>query len=132
VTLAKMKITIVVLVFFTCLSGSTAVYSQDDDTIQYIHGLPETGEDTLQAPPRDDFQPTDSFVEIAVEQLPQALVKTLNDDAVYAGWENSIVQLDKNTGNYWIQIQKGDVIRYFCFNQQGKIVSMDERNVAED
>ena len=120
----------IVLLFF--LLTGLPVLAQDDDTIQYIHGLPETGEDTSQQVPQQDMAPADSMVEIGVEQLPRDLFKTLNKEPQFAGWQNDVLQLDKNTGLYWLHMRRGNVVRSYGFNQHGKPVSMTEKTIQED
>jgi hypothetical protein len=122
---------ICMLSFLFVLSVSLTVFSQDDDTIQYIHGLPETGEDTAQQIITQDFAPADSVVEVSVEQIPQALFKTLSEGPQYAGWQNHIIQLDKNTELYWLHIRSGRNVRSYGFSPNGKPVSYRETTLKE-
>ena len=106
--------------------------SQDDDTIQYIHGLPETGEDTAQQVPQEDLAPADSMVQIGVDQVPRELLKTLTKEPQFSGWQNDVLLLDKNTGLYWLHMKRGNVRRSYGFNNNGKPVSMNEKTIHED
>jgi hypothetical protein len=108
------------------------VLGQDDDTLQYIYGLPETGEDTSQQIPQHDLAPADTMVQIGVEQVPRELLRTLSKEPQFAGWQNDVLQLNKNTGLYWLHMRRGNVMRSYGFNRHGKPVSMNEKTIQED
>lgn len=121
--------TTIAVLFLTILS----VCGQDDDTVQYIHGLPQTGEDTVtQTITKDDVAPTDSIVQLSVEQLPRELVKALNDNSLYKGWEKHTLQIDKNTGLYWLHIRDRRRVRSYAFDGEGHVVSVNERTLSKD
>ena len=109
----------------------TAARAQDDDTLQFVHGLPLTGEDTVQATPQQDLAPTDSIVNLSAEQIPTPLYKELDDGPQYRGWRKGLLQLDRNTGLYWIHIDDGKVRRSYGFSKDGKPVSVNEKNISE-
>ena len=104
-----------------------SVFAQDDDTIQFHHGLPEEQEDTVSKIQQQDFKPTDNFVEISAEQVPQELYKTLNREKLFKGWEHQVLQLDKNTGTYWLQIKDNARVRSYGLTAEGKIISVREK-----
>ena len=104
---------------------------QDDDSIQYIHGLPETVEDTAQAVDQEDFLPADSLVEISPEQLPRELFRTLNEEPQFEGWENGNIQRDKNTKLFWLHLRSDSVSRSYGFAPNGKVVSVEEKSLKE-
>jgi hypothetical protein len=108
---------------------SLTMYGQDDDTVQYIHGLPETGEDTSQRIPQEDLAPAHSLVNISVQQIPKDLFKKLNDEPQFEGWQAGIIQLDKNTGLFWIHIKADSVTRSYGFNAEGKPVTVREKDI---
>jgi hypothetical protein len=117
--------------FAVCILLCNVAFSQDDDTIQYIHGLPESVEDTSQQIPQD-FPPRDQFVEISIEQIPQELYETLTEQPLYKGWQNQVMLLDKNTGLYWLRMKTKDVVRLYGFNANGKSVSFNEITLKQN
>jgi hypothetical protein len=123
----KVLVTALILVIIPII-----VCAQDDDTIQYIHGLPVTGEDTLQQIPQEDLAPADSVAQISPEQLPRELLRTLNGDSIYRGWQKHSIQLDKNTGLYWVHIRESTRVRSYGFNANGKQVSIRERTITSE
>jgi hypothetical protein len=122
-----MKLSLTSLLFFLAI----AAYGQDDDTVQYIHGLPQTGEDTVQQTPRDDIAPADSIVQLSPEQLPRDLIKALDENPLYKGWEKSTIQIDKNTGLYWLHIRDRQTVRSYGFDDEGHPVSIREKTDRE-
>jgi hypothetical protein len=125
---AQMKYAICTFILLISLT----VHGQNDDTVQYIHGLPETGEDTSQQIPQEDIAPAHSLVDISVEQLPNELFKKLNDEPQFKGWQAGIIQFDRNTRLYWVRIKEDSVIRSYGFNGQGKPVSVREKNILQE
>lgn len=124
-----MKFVITSLFF---LLTAFAAYAQDDDTVQYIHGLPQTGEDTVQQEiPQDDVAPTDSIVQLSPEQLPRELAKALGENPLYKGWEKSTIQLDRNTGLYWLHIRDQRTTRSYGFDDEGHPVTIREKTDPE-
>jgi hypothetical protein len=105
-----------------------AAGAQDDDTIRFIHGLPETGEDTSQQIPQEDLGAKDSIVQISHEQIPHALLRTLSREPQYKGWETDGLELDNNTKVYWIHITDKNTIRSYGFRDNGQLVSVREKN----
>jgi hypothetical protein len=122
---ATICITLVIL-------ATGAASAQDDDTISYVHGLPVTGEDSAQQVPQDDLHPPDSIVQISAKQIPKPLLRTLNETALYKGWQNQVVQFDKNTGLYWLHMRDKTIVRSYGFDNRGKPVSFQERTVKEE
>lgn len=106
-------------------------YGQDD-SLRYIRGLPQHGDDTVQQVPEPDYQPRDNFVEIANEQLPPAVYKTLEEGPQYHGWQDAPLMLDKNTGLYWIHFTDDSTTRSYGFNKNGDPVSVRERTKTEE
>jgi hypothetical protein len=109
---------------------SLMVHGQDDDTVQYIHGLPETGEDTAQQLPPEDVAPARALKEIPAEQLPSELFKKLNEEPQFRGWQAGIIQFDRNTNLFWVHIKEDSVMRSYGFNGEGKPVSVREKNIS--
>ena len=135
-----MRLTITIgFLFFSVLAlkgqeNDTVQYigGQDDDTVQYIHGLPQTGEDTVtQSWPKDDVAPADSIVQLSADQLPRDLVKSLDGNPLYKGWKNQTLQIDKNTGMYWIHFREQRRVRSYAFDESGHVVSLKEVTLPE-
>ena len=123
-----MKIVLIVTLYLV----SHVALCQDDDTIQYHHGLPETVEDTAQEIPQSDFNPKDSRVEISVEQLPQDVVKTLDKGPQYKGWQDGIILFDKKTELYWLQLKNDNSVRSYGFDKKGNSVSVQEKDFQDN
>jgi hypothetical protein len=111
---------------------SLMVHGQDDDTVQYTHGLPETGEDTAQQLPPEDVAPAHSLKDIPAEQLPNELFKKLNEEPQFRGWQAGIIQFDRNTNLFWVHIKEDSVMRSYGFNGEGKPVSVREKNILQE
>jgi hypothetical protein len=114
-----------------CFVSSQAAFSQDDDTIQFIHGLPETGEDTSQQLPQQDAPPADREVEVTLQQLPSALRETLAERPEYKGWQKATITLQKNTGYYIISIADSVRVRQFLLDKDGNQLSMNEKTRSD-
>lgn len=126
----KLPLAIAGLVVALSPIGNQVVWAQaDDDTIQYSHGLPITGEDTLsQAVDSIDREPKDIEIRLEPDQLPTALRRTLKRGEQYKGWERSAIFIQKNTGLYVVRITEGATTRIYRFNRNGKAVSYDEES----
>jgi hypothetical protein len=124
-----MKAWITAIILFL---GAASARGQDDDTIKYVHGLPVTGEDTLQQVPPDDVAPVDSIVQLSAEQIPRELFRELNENPLYKGWQNHTLQIDKNTGLYWLHIRDRETVRSYGFNRDGKPVSVREKSIPAE
>jgi hypothetical protein len=96
---------------------------QDDDTIRYVHGLPETGEDTLGT---SKTPPSHNLVPVSVQQVPPALHETLDSDRLFLNWRNEEILFDKNTGLYWIRFHRAGVIRSYGIARNGTVVRVEE------
>jgi hypothetical protein len=129
--MVKKRLRLCFYLFVACILLCNVAFCQDDDTIQYIHGLPESVEDTSQQIPQD-FLPRDQYLNISIEQIPQELYGTLTEQPLYKGWQNQVILLDKNTGLYWLRMRTKDVVRFYGFNANGKIVSYKETTLKQN
>lgn len=118
--------------FIFCTSISVTAFGQDDDTINYVHGLPETEDIRASDFPEHDFGPKDSVVTLSVDQLPRELTETLEEQPQYKGWRKETIVLDKNTGLYWLHIKDTTTVRSYGFNANGKPVAVRERTAKKD
>lgn len=116
------------LFLFLFIVSYTVSYSQrEDDTIQYIFGLPVTGDEDTSAP-QPDVNPEDRLMRVLPEQLPGGLKEALESDELYTGWKNSRILFDVNTRLYWVHLPRGEVIRSYAFSRSGEVVSVRERD----
>jgi hypothetical protein len=124
-----MKLSAVICFFVSLLFCAEPAFAQTD-TITYIRGLPQSGE-TSDKKDSIDHPPFNKRTNISVEQLPTSIVKTLESDKLYSGWQHGGIEFDKNTGFYHILIEEKKVIRKYVFNKDGTVISLDERNIPQ-
>jgi hypothetical protein len=110
---------------------SSALYAQDDDTIQFIQGLPVIEEDTVQQVPQPDVTPYQNKQIIKPQQLPPGVRNALNKDSLFVNWQREEILVDKNTGLYWINFNIENKRRSYGFNSRGDIVSFKETDAGK-
>jgi hypothetical protein len=113
---------------FLTLIASAPSQAQDDDTIAFKHGLPETGEDTATVV---GLRPDGELVQISAEQVPQALYKHLNSEPQFKNWANHVLLLDKKTERYWLRMKRNDTLHTYVFAPDGTTVSVDVQNISD-
>ena len=120
------------MIFIAAFCSCTAALGQTDvaDTVEYVHGLPVTGEDTIT---ENDNDLREEFLEkIPKQHIPKQLIKTLRDDALYGGWERNPVYRNRKTGLYIVTVMESDSVkRVFGFNDNGKAITFDESTVQD-
>jgi hypothetical protein len=121
----KLLITCALIVF------ATALYAQDDDTIQFIQGLPVMDEDTVQHIPQPDVAPYFNKKSIRPQQLPRRVRNALNTNDLFVNWQNEKITVDNNTGLYWIVFSNENKVRSYGFNSRGDIVSFSETDAGK-
>jgi hypothetical protein len=115
------------LIFAVCLlMASLPVVAQDDDTIQFIHCLPETGEDTAQQTAHEGALPSGHVVAVTVQQVPQPLYNALDKEKMFKGWRSQEILFDKDSKLYWINFIDGNIRRSYAFDAKGHIVTLRE------
>ena len=114
------------LVFFV-----TAGYSQKDST-RYINGLPVTAADSASAIPPSDRPPYNKLIPVPMDMLPHQVRASLEKESQYAGWRDTTVYRDKNTGIYLVPVRRIDGIRIFGLNANGEPVSFSEVSRHDD
>ena len=121
---------IAVLISGLNLAGFYTTRAQaDDDTVQYSHGLPVTGEDTLsQQTDTVDREPKDIQIKVKNDQIPAALRATLMKGEQYIGWERSAIFFERNTRLFVVRIKQGETTRIYRFNGEGNVVSYNEKS----
>jgi hypothetical protein len=72
-----------------------------------------------------DSPPYKNQIEVAREDIPVRLLKTLQRDDLYKGWENSTIYLDENTHIYMLRMKRNSTITTYGFNKNGKAVTFD-------
>jgi hypothetical protein len=104
------------------LAISEVVFSQDDST-RYINGLPVTEDDTVRQFPQDDLEPKTVLMPMQNTDLPPRLLRVLETEAQYRGWQDSIIYLEKNTGLYQIPVKYPGGVKIFGLNKNGDPVT---------
>jgi len=65
---------------------------------------------------------------MAATQLPHRVLKSLQRESIYSGWEKLPVLFDKNTGIYTVRIKAENDTIYYGLNENGKPVSYGKKN----
>lgn len=102
------------------------INAQSDSAI-YENGLPVADDDTVRNFPAYDLYPKNSELTLSKEELPHRLVKALNNDELYKGWDKLPVVYNKRTGIYSIRVIHTNDTAYYGFNDHGKPVSYGKR-----
>jgi hypothetical protein len=121
---------ILVVTILLCLNGCLMVAAQNDST-EYIYGLPVTGDDTV-SPPSGDALPKDILIRISHDKLPRQLIKMLDNEELYQGWREAPVFKARNTGLFILYLKKGNATRRYGFNERGKPVTFSETSGGVD
>src|SRR3989337_3846222 len=85
-------------------AGATSVFSQEDST-QYINGLPVSEYDTVQQFLPGDLEPKNRLTEVPPNALPSAVLEALKKEDQYKGWQDSTVYFESNTGLYLVPVK---------------------------
>jgi len=112
----------------SCLN---AVAQQDDDTIEYVQGLPETGEESDVPPVSPDEVNTQSKVSVPRSKIPAAVLDALKDTALFDGWEKQEVFYDRKIKLYRVEVRGGETARFYMLDEDGKIVSVQEKTISD-
>jgi|GEM_PF-5513888 len=108
-----------------CVLLVLQTHGQDDST-QYIDGIPVTESDTARDFPSNDFYPKDHHELIQRTKLPVQLRKVLDHNSLYHGWQQFPVYLDKNSNLYMIRIKQENILKVFGLDDHGNVVTYDE------
>src|SRR5690349_13184665 len=100
-------------------------FSQNDST-RYINGLPVTEDDTTGLFLQSDLEPKNKVTKVRRNEIPAELLKALNTDSQYQGWQDSTVYFESNTGLYLIPIKTEDGVRVYGVDRKGNPVTFDE------
>lgn len=100
-------------------------FSQNDST-RYINGLPVTEDDTTGQFLQSDLEPKNKVTKVHRNEIPAELLKALNTDSQYQGWQDSTVYFESNTGLYLIPIKTEDGVRVYGVDRKGNPVTFDE------
>lgn len=116
------------IIAFLCLSAF-AVTAQGDST-RYIFGLPVTEDDTATEFPQRDLDPANRYTPVAADQLPSDLREALETGEQYAGWKDSTIYYQKNTGLYMVPIRYEGGVKLFGLTEKGHPVTYNEITVV--
>lgn len=108
------------------LSLSVAGAWAQADSTRYINGLPVTGDDTVPNFPPTDFSPKENLVPVKARDLPPQVQAALEKGDQYAGWKDTVVYRDLNTGLFIVPVRDKDEIRIFGLSENGDPVTFDE------
>lgn len=72
-----------------------------------------------------DLNPQKDWERVYAEDLPPKLVKILQNEPQYQGWEEQPVYLDKNTGLYHVRLVDANEVRKYGFDKKGHVVTVD-------
>src|SRR5689334_15502921 len=103
---------LLMLFFFFTITG----YAQHDST-RYANGLPVSQDDTVQQFPQRDLNPVNELIRTEKREVPKKIIKRLQKDKLYEGWEKVPIYFDKNTKLYVIHIPSGNTSRTYHFNE---------------
>lgn len=104
-----------------------ASLAQEDDTIQFIQGLPEAGTDSsLYDDVRLDDPPA-HFRKVDPAGIPAELREELEQNSLFQGWRERPVWLDEKTGLYWIDLAEGGDVRSYGLDSEGQTVSVKQK-----
>lgn len=109
------------------LSLSISVFAQDDDTIQYIQGLPESGNDESEQIPPADPQ-FNKMSRVSPERVPAPLQKAFNENPKFSNWRDGDVYYDKNTRLYRLVFNREEALITYSFDSEGNLVSLNEKD----
>lgn len=118
---------ILLLVLFAIAGENN--FAQSNDSTQYIFGLPVTEDDTARAFPQRDIYPYDKKIRVQPGNLPEKLLKSLEENNIYRNWNREPVYHDRNADLFIITIRQDSVMKIFRMTREGKAVSYDERSI---
>jgi hypothetical protein len=101
---------------------------QDDDTIQYIQGLPETGERSDRPPHSPDEIDASQLIKALPGDLPAELLKELDKDDLFHNWRDHPVFFDRKLKLYRIETHYRESKRFYILNRDGKVISIQEES----
>ena len=108
----------------------SALGQHDDDTLDFVQGLPETGEEADVPPVSPDEVNDDSKIEVPTAQIPSAIRETLKDTAIF-GQEQRVLY-DRKIKLYRVEVERANVMRFYTMDEDGKITSVQEKNILSD
>lgn len=114
----------ILLSFAVVMLCTAAAFSQDDST-RYIFGIPVDANDTVPDFPDVDFEPVNDLRPVAPYALPVEVREALKDP-LYAGWQDSTIYFQKNTGLYLVPVKYEHGIKTFGLTAHGKPVTYED------
>ena len=112
------------------LLAISAAFSQDDTT-QFINGLPVTEDDTARAVP-PDLGPKNRVTAVPEQNIPAGLLKVLREDEQYQGWQDTTVYFEQNTGLYLVPVKYEKGVKIFGLTKNGNPVTYRESDAPDD
>lgn len=119
----------ILALLFLFVSLSQVLAQQDDDTVEFVQGLPETGEEADIPPVSPDELSGDNKVAITKAQIPPAVKEALKDTATFGSNDDQQVFFDRKIKLYRVEVDRKNTRRFFTLDEGGKIISVQEKNI---
>jgi len=111
------------------VSAFSVSFGQTDST-RYINGLPVTEDDTVQGFPQQDLGPKTHLQVVAPDNLPDKLLKTLEEQDQYRGWRDTTVYFDTNIDLYLIHVKTDDGVQIYGMTDKGNPVTFNQVTIS--
>lgn len=111
------------LLFFIAvlIAGVAASSAQspapEPDTLKEVK---QTDPEPKNIPQEDDANYSKDQVRITSKQIPAAVIRTLESDIQYEGWETATIYKNKAGNVFTVEIRNGDTTRTFRFDAAGR------------
>ena len=105
---------------------------QDDDTVEFVQGLPETGEEAELPPVSPDDVNEQYKVVVPKSEIPPAIAEALKDTSVFSGWDDHGLYFDRKIKLYRVEVTRDNIRRFYTLDEDGNIVSVQEKNIMSD
>lgn len=109
--------------------STVAVYAQSDSAVIVrpaitppARTIPDPQSKYNNELPHDIGAQKDSVM-LTGKQIPKKLLRTLNRDQRYTGWEDDGIYLNTNTNVYMLYLTQDSLVTKYGFDKQGKTIS---------
>jgi hypothetical protein len=111
-------ITLIIWLLFSLTMQAQSDSTRKDDSTNYT--LRQKDNELVK-------QPQPDLIQVDVDALPAALVKTL-EKPKYEGWKNSIIYKQKSSDEYMLVIGDGEKATTYRFNAKGELIKKEKDN----
>jgi hypothetical protein len=117
-----MKMKTLIITLFIWLLFTLSMKAQTDPTVE------DSSHYTLRQKDNELIkQPQPDLVQVDVDELPPALLKTL-EKPKFEGWRKSVIYKNKSTKEYMFTIGDGDKATTYRFNANGELIKKEKDN----